>query len=93
MICAAVNNVAKTEIRAIPSLHWWTFLGYYMSVGESVLSTVVGIRDKLLKHKKLEKWEQDFKKSNPKYFVWKKSTVQDREAENLIKQIWNKGGD
>lgn len=92
MICAAVNNVAKTEIRAIPSLHWWTFLGYYMSVGESVLSTVVGIRDKLIHHKKLEKWEQDFKKSNPKYFVWKKSTVQDREAENLIRQLWNKGG-
>ena len=93
MICAAINNVAKTEIRAVPNLHWWTFLGYYMSVGESVLSTVVGIRDKILKHKKLEKWEQDFKKSNPKYFVWKKSTVQDREAENLIRNIWNKGGD
>jgi len=93
MVCAAVNNVAKTEVRTIEYLHWWTFLGYYMSVGESVLSTVVGIRDKLCKHKKLEKWEQDFKKANPKYFVWKKTSVQDREAENLVRELWNKGGD
>ena len=92
MVCAAINNVAKMEIRAMEYLHWWTFLGYYMSVGESVLSTVVGIRDKIAHHKKLEKWEQDFKKSNPKYFIWRKSTVQDREAENLIRDLWNKGG-
>lgn len=93
MVCSAINNVAKTEIRALEYLHWWTFLGYYLSVGESVLSTVVGIRDKLCKHKKLEKWEQEFKKNNPKYFVWKKSSVQDREAENIIRELWNKGGD
>lgn len=93
MICAAINNVAKTEIRTIQYLHWWTFLGYYMSVGESVLSTVVGIRSKLCKHKKLEKWEQEFKKNNPRYFVWRKSSVADREAENLVRNLWNKGGD
>lgn len=93
MICAAVNNVAKTEIRSIEYLHWWTFLGYYMSVGESVLSTVVGIRDKICKHKKLEKWEQEFKKNNPGYFVWKRTSVQERETENLVRELWNKGGD
>lgn len=93
MICAAINNVAKTEIRSIEYLHWWTFLGYYMSVGESVLSTVVGIRDKLCKHKKLEKWEQEFKRNNPKYFVWKKTSVHEREVENLVRELWNKGGD
>ena len=92
IICAAVNNVAKTEVRTLQYLHWWTFLGYYMSVGESVLSTVVSIRHKLCKHKKLEKWEQDFKKDNPNYFVWKKTSVQDREAENLVRELWNKGG-
>ena len=93
MICAAINNVAQTEVRSIKYLHWWTFLGYYMSVGESVLSTVVNIRSKLCKHKKLEKWEQEFKKNNPRYFVWKKSTVEDRETENLVRNLWNKGGD
>lgn len=90
MICSAVNNVAKQEIRSVEYVHWWTFLGYYMSIGESVMSTVVGIRDKLVHHKKLEKWEQEFKRNNPNYFVWRKSTVQDREAENLVRELWNK---
>lgn len=93
MICAAVNNVAKAEIRAIPYLHWWTFLGYYMSVGESVMSTVVSIRDKIVHNKKLEKWERDFKRDNPTYFQWKSSTLMDREAEAVIRELWNSGGE
>ena len=93
ILCAAINKITTEDIRLIPYVHWWTFMGYYMSVGESVLSTVVGIRDKIVKHKKLEKWEQEFKKSNPDYFVWHKDTVQDREAENLIKELWNQGGE
>lgn len=93
MICAAINGVAKQEVRALQYLHWWTFMGYYMSVGESVLSTVVGIRSKIVTHKKLEKWEKDFKKENPSYFVWKSTTVADRETEALIRELWNQGGE
>ena len=91
LVCAAINNVANQEIRAVEYLHWWTFLGYYMSVGESVLSTVVGIRDKIAKHKKLEDWEKEFKKNNPKYFVWRQ-TAQEQDLNNLVRDIWNKGG-
>lgn len=91
LICAAINNVAKIEIRSVEYMHWWTFLGYYMSIGESVLSTVVSIRDKIAHHKKLEKWEKDFRRDNPKYFEWRQ-TAQNREAENLLKELWNKGG-
>ena len=91
IVCAAVNNVAKQEIRSMEYLHWWTFLGYYMSIGESVLSTVVSIRDKIAHHKKLEKWEKDFKKDNPKYFVWRQ-TAKEQELNNLVRDIWNKGG-
>jgi hypothetical protein len=93
MICSAINNVAKLEVRSLPYLHWWTFMGYYTSVGESVLSTVVGIRNKIAKHKKLEKWEKEFKRDNPDYFHWKSTTVSDREAEDLIRELWNKGGE
>ena len=92
MICAAVNNVAKTEIRTVEYCHWWTFLGYYMSVGESVMSTVVGIRSKIIHGKKLEKWEKDFKRNNPGYFTWRRSSVEEREIENLVRELWNKGG-
>ena len=93
MICSAINNVAKMEIRALPYLHWWTFIGYYSSVGESVLSTVVSIRHKIVTHRKLEKWEKDFKKDNPDYFHWKSNSVQDREMEDLIRELWNQGGE
>lgn len=90
MISSAVNNVANKEIRAVEYMHWWTFMGYYMSVGESVLATVVGIREKVVHGKKLEKHEQEFRKKNPEYFIWKSSTVSEREADALIRELWNK---
>lgn len=92
MVCSAVNTVANKEIRAIEYVHWWTFMGYYMSVGDSVLATVVGIRHKIMAHKKLEKWEKEYKRDNPGYFVWKSTTLKDREQENLIRELWNNGG-
>ena len=91
IVCAAVNKVASQEIRSVEYLHWWTFLGYYMSIGESVLSTVVSIRDKIAHHKKLEKWEKEFKQNNPKYFVWRQ-TAKEQDLNNLVRDIWNKGG-
>lgn len=88
LIIAGVNSVAKTEVRALEYLHWWTFLSYYMSIGESALSTVVSIRNKIAKGKKLEKYEQEFRRENPSYFRWKNKEVEER---NFIESIWNKG--
>ncbi len=93
IVCASINAVANQEVRALPYVHWWTFMGYYMGVGESVLSTIVSIRDKIVRHKKLEKWEQEFKRNNPEYFNWKSTSVKDREVENLVRELWNQGGD
>ena len=92
IVTAAINNVAHTEIRALPYLHWWTFMGYYMSVGESVLSTVVSIRNKLNKGKELEKWEKDFKRDNPQYFNWKRKSKEELELDEYIRKVWNSGG-
>jgi len=90
MITSAVNNVAHTEIRSIEYLHWWTFMGYYMSVGESVLSTVVAIRDKIVKGKKLEDYEKEFKRDNPQYFVWDHKTLEDKELDKEFDKIVDK---
>lgn len=60
IIFSAVNKVAGMETRALEYLHWWTFLGYFNEVGEGTFSFVVGIRNKLNKGKKLEKYEKDF---------------------------------
>lgn len=59
-IVADVNKVAGQEIRDLPYLHWWTFLGWFLSIGEGNLSTLVSIRDKLRRGKKLEPWEQTY---------------------------------
>lgn len=88
IICAAVNNVCGKEIRVMEYLHWWTFMGYYMSVGESTLSSVVSIRNKLVKGKKLEKYEKEFKKNNPEYFTWDKRSVKQKEDDDLIRSLF-----
>ena len=64
MIFSAVNKVAGHETRAVEYLHWWTFLGFFNEIGEGLLSTVINIRQKKNKGKKLEKYEQEFYKEN-----------------------------
>ena len=90
LISSAVNKVAGKEIRAEQYLHWWTFMGYFSSVGESSLATVVGIRSKIAKGKKLEKYEQEFRRDNPQYFNWDRRTLKQKEDDELINQLWNK---
>lgn len=91
LICSAINNVAGQEIRILPYLHWWTFMGYYMAIGESPLSTIVGIRNKLATHQKLEKYERKFQQENPQYFNVDFRTEEDKKYDELVKQVWNKG--
>ena len=91
LICAAVNNAAKMEVRSVEYMHWWTFLGHYMSVGDSLLATVVGIRDKIEHGKKLEKYEEKFKKDNPHYFNWEMRTAEEIAEEKAFMEMWNSG--
>lgn len=64
LIVADINKAAGQEIRALPFLHWWTFLSWFHAIGEGQLSTVVSIRGKLARGKKLEGWEKDFYREN-----------------------------
>lgn len=64
IIIPAINNVAGMEVRANPDLHWWTFWGFFMSIGESLFSSVLHIRRKKANRKKLDKWEEEFYKEN-----------------------------
>lgn len=90
MICSAINKVAGTEIRSLQYLHWWTFMGYYMAVGESALSTVVGIRYKMATGKKLEKHEKDFKRDNPQYFTWDMRSTEERDLDREVRELWER---
>ena len=63
-IITDVNKVAGKEIRELPFLHWWTFLGWFHAIGEGQLSSLVSVRDKLRRGKKLEQWEKEYYRRN-----------------------------
>ena len=91
LITSAINNVAKTEIRSLPYLHWWTFMGYYLAIGECPLSNIVSIRHKIATGKKLEKYENTFRQENPQYFDIDYRSNQDKDLEDwFLKEVWNK---
>jgi hypothetical protein len=90
IIISAINNVAGREVRAEQYTHWWTFLAYYMAIGDSILSTVVGIRNKMMNSKPLDKWEREYRNRNPQYFNWQYKTADEIDAEKWLKSVWNK---
>ena len=88
LIIADVNRVAGQEIRALGFVHWWTFLSWFHAIGEGQLSTVVSIRDKLLRGKKLESWEKDFYRENKHRIDMKKHyTAAEREEQERLKKL------
>lgn len=93
LIASAVNSVAGKEVRAEPYIHWWTFMGYFTAIGESPISTIIHIRDKMIRGKKLEKHEREYKNANPQYFVWNSKTVEENEADKLVRDLWNNSED
>lgn len=64
LIFPAVNRVAGFEVRSVDYMHWWTFVGLFMEIRDSVYSTVLSLRQKRARGKKLEKHEEEFWKQN-----------------------------
>ncbi len=60
LIFPAVNRSAGFEVRSAEYIHWWTFLGYFMEIKDSVYATVLNLRGKRARGKKLEKDEKEF---------------------------------
>lgn len=89
MIVGDVNKVAGQEIRALPFLHWWTFLSFFYGIGEGQLSTVVSIRSKKARGQKLEKWEQKYYKDNKSQIDMRpEETDEERsEKDNMLKWL------
>ncbi|MDD6313302.1 MAG: Gp15 family bacteriophage protein [Firmicutes bacterium] len=85
LIIAPINRTLGYECRDSEYLHWWTFLGAYNEIGECSFSTVVSIRNKRIRHKKLEKWEREFYEDN-KELVDLKVNIS-KEEEDLINDI------
>lgn len=83
----AINKAAGFEVRSVEYLHWWSFMGYFMEIDEGTFSTVLGIRQKIAKGKKLEKWEQEFYRKN-KEMCDLKTRYSTEEQEEI--EYWNK---
>ncbi len=89
IIIPAVNGVAHVEVRALSYLHWWTFFGYFMEIRESLFTSVLNIRQKKARGKRLEKWERDFYKENKDIidFERKDSDEVKKEKDSIAKWL------
>lgn len=88
MIVAEVNRVAGTEIRALPFVHWWTFLAWFNAIGDGPLSTVVSIREKRRKGKKLDDWEREYYQENRSRIDFRKQySAEELEEQERIKRL------
>ena len=84
LIISAVNNkAAVVDVRDLPFMHWWTFLGYFSDRGECQFSSITEIREKLNKGKKLEKWEKEILRENRDQIILK-----NKAAEKFENELW-----
>lgn len=90
MIISGVNRVLGREVRGMQYLHWWSFVSAYMEIGESTLATVIAIRDKIARGKKLQKHEQEFRREHPEYFTFKRDKARKQRDMDDIIALWGK---
>lgn len=64
LLTAPINRVVGYDIRSRDYVHWWTVVSAYMEIGKCTFQTIISIRDKKRKGKKLDKWEEEFYKEN-----------------------------
>jgi hypothetical protein len=92
VIIPEINKVAGREVRMDPNIHWWTFFGWFMGIGDGLLASVLHIRTKKAKGQKLEKWEQEFYKSNKALVDMKEPETEEiREEKNRILKMLDGG--
>lgn len=69
MMPAVSRAAGVTDVRALPYLHWWSFLGLFGEMPEGLFTTVLHIRQKRAEGKPLEKWEAAFLRKNKSLVV------------------------
>lgn len=85
LIVAPVNRVAGCEVRALPYLHWWTFLGYYQEIGgDCTFAQVVGIRSRRAKGQKLDKSDQAYYREHRDLIDLRREATE--EEQSIIKE-------
>ena len=76
-----INKVAGYEVRTAEYVHWWTFVGYFLAVTEGLSSTVISLRGKKAKGKKLEKHEREFWNANKSICLLREKLTEEEQAQ------------
>lgn len=80
VLVAPINRVLGYEVRSVDYLHFYTFLSAYYEIGECTFSTIVSIRSKRAKGKKLDKWEEEYLREHRKMVeLPRKLTAEEQE--------------
>lgn len=88
LLIPAINRVAGKEIRTCDDIHWWTFLSWFMEIGDCTYSTVLSIRTKLRKGKPLEDWEKEFYSTNRDMIdIQRRLTEAEKEKERWLNSL------
>lgn len=90
LIAAPVNRALGQDIRALPYLHWWTFLGYYREIGgDCTFAWVVRIRDKLARGRALDREEKAWYRENRALVRLSRRWT---GAEEALSEVWGPAG-
>lgn len=89
LIAPPVNRVLGYECRSCEYLHWWTFLGAYMEIGDCYFAQVVSIRSKRARGKKLDKSDQDFYRKHKRDIDLKREMS--KEEKELVRRWMGRG--
>ena len=95
LIFPAVNKAAGTEVRLTKYMHWWTFMGFFQSIdNESTYGCVLMLRQKRMKGKKLEKWEQEYWTAN-RDICEPETGTHEKDMQDTMQDLFNSllGGD
>ncbi len=82
-----ISRVLGYDIRTPQKYtHWYSFLGGYMEIGECTFSTIVSIRSKRAKGKKLDKWEEEYIREHRKMVELPRKLTQ--EEQEVLNSDW-----
>lgn len=81
LIAAGIRQAAGCDVRSLPYLHWWSFLACFDAIGQGSFATVVAIRDKLRRGKRLEAWELEFYRTHRAAVELRRPDTDEADAE------------
>lgn len=89
LIFAAINKVTGVELRTLDYLHWWSFLGFFLSIDhDGLIGSIISIRHKRAKGKKLEKHETEFFNANRSLCEIHGNKNRKKDAEDYLEALY-----